>query len=307
MPTSLKQAVVTPLLKKSSLDKENLKNFRPVSNLPFIGKCIEKVAIKQMEEHLEVNNLTEPLQSAYKQNRSTETAIVKVTNDILIELDKRMCVYLVLLDLSAAFDTIDHQVFLTQMQTQYAMSGGVHDWMQTYLQGRRQRVHINGAPSAQVDLEYGFPQGSCIGPFGFKLYTKPLTEIAHCHGISIHLYADDTQLYTAFHPEDSESALERMELCVEDIRQWMGSHYLKLNDSKTEFVMFGTDNDIDKVTGWTVTVGGAEIFPSRDARNIGAFLDHGMKMTAQVSNTIRACYCQLRSIATINSYQKMLS
>lgn len=93
-----------------------------------------------------------------------------------------------------------------------------------------------------------------------------------------------------------------MELCIEDIRQWMGSHYLKLNDSKTEFILFGTENDIDRVSGWTVSVGGAEIFPSRDARNIGAFLDSGMKMTAQISNTIRACYCQLRSIAKIKKY-----
>ena len=82
-----------------------------------------------MEEHLSDNNLNEPLQSAYKKHHSTETALVKVSNDILLELDKRMCVYLVLLDLSAAFDTIDHQVFLSQMQSQYKMNGGVHDWM----------------------------------------------------------------------------------------------------------------------------------------------------------------------------------
>ena len=295
MPIPIKQAVVTPLLKKASLDKENLKNFRPVSNLPFIGKCIEKMAIKQMEKHLAKNCLIEPLQSAYKQHHSTETALIKVSNDILLELDNRKCVYLVLLDLSAAFDTIDHQVFLSQMQTQYGMAGSVHDWMKSYLQDRQQRVHVNGAPSDKVELQYGFPQGSCVGPFGFKLYTKPLTEIARRHGISIHLYADDTQLYTSFLPKDSESALERMEECIEDIRQWMGSHFLKLNDGKTEFMLFGTENDIKHVTGWTVSVGGAEILPSKDARNIGAYLDPQMKMSVQISKTIRACYCQLRS------------
>lgn len=302
MPISLKQAVVTPLLKKASLDKENLKNFRPVSNLPFIGKCIEKMAIKQMETHLRKNGLIEPLQSAYKQHHSTETALIKVSNDILMELDNRKCVYLVLLDLSAAFDTVDHQVFLTQMQTQYGMDGNVHDWMRSYLQDRQQCVHVNGAPSYKVELQYGFPQGSCVGPFGFKLYTKPLTAIAKHHGINIHLYADDTQLYTSFLPKDSESALERMEECIEEIRQWMGSHFLKLNDEKTEFMLFGTENDIKQVTGWTVSVGGAEILPSRDARNIGAYLDPQMKMTVQISKTIRACYCQLRSISKIKRF-----
>ena len=195
MPTSLKHAVVTPLLKKSSLDKENLKNYRFVSNLPYLGKCIEKVAIKQMDDHLSENNLHEPLQSAYKTYHSTETALVKVTNDILLALDKRQCVYLVLLDLSAAFDTIDHQVFLTQLQRDYGMSGEIVEWMETYLTGRRQCVQINGISSDEVTLQYSFPQGSCIGPFGFKLYTKSLTQIAKHHGIEVHLYADDTQLY----------------------------------------------------------------------------------------------------------------
>lgn len=302
MPTDLKQAVVTPLLKKSSLDKENLKNFRPVSNLPFIGKCIEKVAISQMEKHLSENSLIEPLQSAYKVNHSTETALIKVTNDILCALDKRQCVYLVLLDLSAAFDTIDHQVFNTQMKNQYGISGSVLKWMQSYLEERKQQVTISGTPSDEVNLEYGFPQGSCIGPFGFKLYTKPLTEIAERHGISIHLYADDTQLYTAFDPDDSKQAMDRLESCIEEIRQWMGTHYLKLNDAKTEFMIFGSQLDISRVTEWTVTVGDTEIFPSKTARNIGAYLDAQMNMRCHINNTIRACYCQLRAISQIRKF-----
>ena len=122
-----------------------------------------------MEDHLSENNLHEPLQSAYKTYHSTETALVKVTNDILLALDKS--VYLVLLDLSAAFDTIDHQVFLTQLQRDYGMRGGIVEWMKTYITGRRQCVQIDGISSDEVTLQYGFPQGSCIGPFGFKLYT----------------------------------------------------------------------------------------------------------------------------------------
>ena len=189
-------------------------------------------------------------------HHSTETALVIVTNDILLVLDKRQCVpvYLVLLDLSAAFDTIDHQVFLTQLQRDYGISGGIVEWMETYLTGRRQCVQINGISSDEVTLQYGFPQGSCIGPFGFKLYTKSLTQIAKHHGIEVHLYADDTQLYIAFPPEDSEQTMEKLERCIEDIWRWMGQHYLKLNDTKTEFMMFGIPQDLEKVTAWTVTV-----------------------------------------------------
>ena len=125
-----------------------------------------------MDEHLSKNNLNEPLQSAYTPNHSTETAIVKVTNDILRALDKRQCVVLVLLDLSAAFDTIDHEVFLKRLNEDFGISGNVNEWMRSYLKNRSQSIVINGTLSDKVNLEYGFPQGSKIGPFGFKLYTK---------------------------------------------------------------------------------------------------------------------------------------
>lgn len=141
-----------------------------------------------------------------------------------------------------------------------------------------------------------------IGPFGFKLYTKPLTEIAPKHGIDIHLYADDTQLYTSFKPEESEEALSRLESCIEEIRQWMEQHYLKLNDSKTEFVIFGTPNDMEKISGWSVTIGESEILPSSSARNIGAHMDSKLDMKAQVNNTIKSCYAQIYSISKIRNY-----
>ena len=119
MPKSLKQAVVTPLLKKATLDKENQKNYWPVSNLPYLGKLIEKIAIERMEEYLAKSKLNEPLQLAYKRNHSTKTAFVKVTKDILMALDKRWCVDFALLDLSAAFDTVYHKVFLDDDRLRY--------------------------------------------------------------------------------------------------------------------------------------------------------------------------------------------
>ena len=103
-----KQASITPLLKKTSLDRNVMKNYRPVSNLPFLSKILEKVMSRVLSEHRARNNLDIPLQSAYRQHHSTETALLKVHNDVLRALDRRECVFLVLLDLSAAFDTIDH-------------------------------------------------------------------------------------------------------------------------------------------------------------------------------------------------------
>ena len=113
VPTSFKCANIRPLLKKPGLDSEILKNYRPVSNLPFISKVLERVVDKRLEQHLVVNNLHEELQSAYRKFHSTETALLKVQSDILQSLDKGNVTVLVMLDLSAAFDTIDHHILHT--------------------------------------------------------------------------------------------------------------------------------------------------------------------------------------------------
>lgn len=302
MPSPLKHAIVTPLIKKPSLDKENLKNYRPVSNLSFLGKRIEKVAIDQINTHLIEHDFQEPLQSAYTANHSTETALVKVTSDILLSLDRNKCVYLVLLDLSAAFDTIDHHVFLERLTEDYSIGGSVTEWMESYLTNRTQQITIDGQFSDNISLDYGFPQGSCLGPFGFKLYTKPLTSIAQSYDINIHLYADDTQLYVEFDPENSEPVLERLEKCIEEIRVWMNKNFLKLNEDKTEFIIFGTKTNIAKVSGWTVTVGDVEILPSKSVRNIGAYLDSQLTMDCHINNIIKSSYLQLRHLGKIRKY-----
>ena len=255
MPCTLKGAIVKPLLKKPSLDKENFKNYRPVSNLAYLGKLIEGVVINQIDDHLSKFGLHEPLQSAYTPNHSTETAVLKVANDVHLALDSGQCVYLVLLDLSAAFDTIDHEVYLSRLKENYGVTGEVADWMESYLVDRHQIVDINDTFSDKIDLKYGFPQGSKIGPFGFKLYTKPLVQIAHKHNISIHLYADDTQLYTSFNPNNSTDAIKRMEACIAEIKLWMAENFLKLNDSNTEFIIFGNKINVARVNDCSVHVG----------------------------------------------------
>ena len=258
--------------------------------------------IDQIEDHLTKNKLHEPLQSAYTRNHSTETAVVRVTNDILRALDHGQCVYLVLLDLSAAFDTIDHKVFLSLLREDYGVTAGVADWMESYLGNRHQIINVNDALSDKISLHYGFPQGSKIGPFGFKLYTKRLTAIAKKHNIDIHLYADDTQLYTSFHPDEGAQAMSRMEACIAEIRSWMARNFLKLNDSKTEFVIFGSDSNIARVGEQTVSIGDSRVPPSKTVRNIGAMLDSSLSMESHVNAVVKACYFQIRSLSKIRKY-----
>ena len=127
-PIDFKNAIVKPLMKKPSLDKDELKNYRPVSNLHFISKVIEKLVAKRLEEHMSEYSMDIPMQSAYKLVHSTDTALLKMNYDILSSLDAGKCTVLVSLDLSAEFDTINHSVLLNMLQYLYGITGTAFEW-----------------------------------------------------------------------------------------------------------------------------------------------------------------------------------
>ena len=203
-PDGLKEALVKPLLKKSNL--ELLKsNYQPVSNLTFISKVIEHCAAYLMTKHIEENHLLESNQSAYHANHSTETVILKVKADILHAMDKQEVSCLVLLDLSAAFDSTDHLILLKHLENHFGIIGVALKWIKSYLTGRTQMVVIgdknsDGAWSDPVDLDFGVPQGSVLGLVLFTMYTSPLGSICRSNSVEFQLFADDQQLYLSFKP-----------------------------------------------------------------------------------------------------------
>ena len=142
--SSLKDAFITPILKKPSLDPEDLKNFCPVSNLRYISKIIEHVVAAQLNKHMSENNLYEVFQSAYKKSHSNETALTHVQNNILRSLDEKKCVLLVLLDLSSAFDTMDHTLLLSRLSLCIGVSDTALAWFKSYLSGRYQACRSTG-------------------------------------------------------------------------------------------------------------------------------------------------------------------
>ena len=218
VPTKLKNAVVSPLLKKLSLDRDQFKNYRPVSNLSFVSKIIEKVVAMCTFDHLNSNNLTECMQSAYKSFHSTETALLRVQNDLLMAMHQGKMSALILLDLSAAFDTIDHGLLLNRMEKRFQICGSALAWFKSYLSDRAQSVQIENCRSDPIALNFGVPQGSVLGPILFSLYTSPLGDIVRQHQLDHHFYADDTQLYVSFQIKNIYDQLSRITACTSDIK-----------------------------------------------------------------------------------------
>ena len=213
VPKAFKVAVIKPLLKKPSLDPDDLVNYRPISNLPFLSKILEKVVAKQVCDHLHHNELFEEFQSGFRAHHSTETALVKVTNDILMASDNGLVSVLVLLDLSAAFDTVDHNILLERLEYFVGIKGTALDWFKSYLSDRIQFVYVNDRSSTRSKVTCGVPQGSVLGPILFTLYMLPIGRVIRQHGINFHCYADDTQLYLSINPDEA-NPLHRLQACL---------------------------------------------------------------------------------------------
>ena len=228
---------------------------------------------------------------------------MRVQSDILTAMDNGRIVALILLDLSSAFDTVHHSILLNQLKS-IGVSGTALQWFTSYLTDRSQSVCIDNENSTSELLQRGVPQGSVLGPILFYIYIRPLGKIISKHNLHYHLYADDTQIYVSFNPSQSHAnnALHSLELCVEEIRNWMSQNFLKLNDDKTEFIVFGSKQQLDKVSIKHIRIGSSNISPSSHVRNLGIILDSNMTLSSHISSMCKSAYFHLRNIGLIRKY-----
>lgn len=303
VPQAFKRAIVRPLLKKYNLDKEVMKNYRPVSNLSFTSKVVEKVVASRIERHLESNSLYDNVQSAYRAYHSTETALLRVHHDITSALDKNCCTVLLMLDLSAAFDVIDHNILLNRLEFSFGISGTALSWIQSYLTNRTQSVAIGTVLSDDRHLQYGVPQGSVLGPKLYCMFSKPVGEICRRHNMSHHCYADDTQVYLVIKPLGDWSELStRLERCLSDISAWMSSNLLKLNQDKTELIVFAPKHRLSRLADFRLAFDGTILSDVSCVKNLGVYFNQSLSMEHQASSISKACFYQIRNIGRIRTH-----
>jgi len=298
-PAVFKEAFITPVVKKPGLDVTDTSSYRPISNLSVLSKLLERLVVRQLMSYLTAADLLPRLQSGFRSGHSTETAVLRVLADILQAVDRGDSAALILLDLSAAFDTVDHSILLQRLQTSFGVCDIAHRWFWSYLADRNQYVRRGPSRSSVTYLVCGVPQGSVLGPILFVLYTADLLSLIESYDLSAHLYADDTQVYGSCAPAATDSLSSRVAECTDAIAAWMRSNRLQLNPDKTEVLWCATGRRQHQLPTSAMSIAGVPIAPAPFVRDLGVYIDADLSMRTHVQRTVSRCFAALRQLRQI--------
>ena len=298
-----KCAIVRPLLKKQGLELM-YKNYRPVSNLKFVSKLTEKVVLMQFLEHCENHDLLPDHQSAYRKDASCETSVIKLCNDILWCMEKQEILACVLLDLSAAFDTVDHDQLLRVLQLSYGIDAHALKWYDMYLRPRRFKVCVEEAYSSEQNLTFSVPQGSASGANIFTAYCQSIVSVIPA-GVTLQGFADDHFAHKGFKASSRSQELRTVDILEDtmlNIKNWMDAARLKMNPDKTEFIMFGNPTQLKKITTKHIDVCGDAITLCDNVRCLGAHLDTALNLKTHVNIKCRNAMLNMKRIREVRHH-----
>jgi hypothetical protein len=306
-PSKWKTAVIRPLLKKKGLDL-TVNNYRPVSNLNFMSKVLERAVFDQLRDHSEKHNLLPDTQSAYREGYSCETALVRLVNDVLMNMEMQRVTALVAIDLSAAFDTVDHDILLNVLKTKFGIEAIALNWFDSYLRPRNCVVNIGEKYSDPKQLAFSVPQGSIGGPYLYLGYASTLPEEIG-NDVDLYGFADDHTVETNFKASngltnDEELAIDTLENALQNIKSWMSSNRLKMNDAKTEFILLGSKQQLNKCVSKEINVNGVGVERSSLVKYLGISLDDQVSFKQHINNK---CSIAMGNLMRVKQIRKHLS
>lgn len=303
-PKDFKHAFVKPLLKKPNLDPEKSSNYRPVSLLPFFSKLIERLVKTRINDHMSKFIKSETFQSGFKEFHSTETALLCVTNDLRLSADAGFVTFLILLDLSAAFDTLDHEILIERLMEFLGLREEALNWFKSYLENRSFQVQQGNDTAGSVPLDFGVPQGSVLGPLLFRIYILPLLVLLSNLNVSFHCYADDTQIYIPCKFSNIKSSVDSITSTYKLISDWLSNNYLKLNDNKSEIILIGTPNTVTqcKTVMSSLKLGTSDIEFSTSVKNLGIVFDENLSFVEHIKQCRKSSFFMLKNLGKIRNH-----
>ena len=288
-PESWKVSLVIPVPKKTK--PQAIGDLRPISILPALSKILEKIAVKQLTEHLKRYKILPEVQSGFRSGYSCVTALANVVDDVVGAKDKGLATALVLLDFSRAFDTLNHNMLFAILK-HVGLGQSSVDFFRSYLSGRKQKVFLRDCSEA-LDVRMGVQQGSIMGPILFSVYTSGIKN--YINKCKYHLYADDTQLYHSFLPLEVDEASAVMNRDLAGVLRFSVDHGLRINPSKTLCVVFGPGRCREHVVeGLDLSVDGVNITFKDTVKNLGVHLDSTLRFREHVTVLVRRAYASLR-------------
>ena len=298
-PDKWKKSEVIPLVKEG--DNEIPSNNCPISLLPALSKICERVALNQFTEYLTRCNRLTNHQSGNKKSHSTETLNIFITDTIFKAMDSRRVTALVLLDLSKAFDSIDHTILLRKLRA-LGVSQPALEWFRSYLYKRTQSVRIESFLSDALPLSHGVPQGSILGPLLFNVYINDLPTLPKA--CSVESYVDDSKLYLTFQSKDADLAMETMCEDLKTVAAWFCSNSLLINPDKTKLLVFGTRQMLCNVSSnFKLSLLGKELSPVPFAKDLGVFMVSTLSFDEHVMQITSKC---IASLCQINRVRHVL-
>lgn len=296
-------ATVRLLLKSPSADLV-FSQYRPVSNLSFLSKITEKGGIGQLSEYLSLFDLHSSHQSAYKENFSTETALCCLFNQLLWSMEQGKVIIMVALDLSSAFDTVDHSTLGAVLDQDFGIRGTSLQWVRSYLKDRKMVVSVENGLSSARTFNFSVPQGSCLGPLLFYLYSSTIKECV-LPDQRLCGYADNHFVLDSFNPTvpgDEVKCIDCLENSIVNVSNWMQSNTLKMNANKTEVSLIGRKQMLAKVHSEHMNVSGESVKISQGLKYLGIRLDNNLTMKHHIDLNVKAAAGNIRRISHIRDF-----